>query len=137
MVERGDRDAAPAGYMGRAPSGMKGITGFDEARLESEQQVSPAFRVEGQAVVERPGHDESAQRAHATTVDAIFGTGYDDGVFPRCVGVQPRMLGVQIAFDAAACGRIEEGRINEMHRIHRTSCDPLVASKLRARIAPL
>src|SRR6266700_3594531 len=34
----------------------------------------------------------------------------DNGVLPSGVGGEPRMLGVQIAFDAAAGGRIEQGR---------------------------
>src|SRR5262249_48710926 len=107
MIEGGYWDAAPSGYMGCAPRGMEGVSRLDEAGLQGFQEVCPAFRIQWQPIVETTWHHEPAQRANATAVDTVLGTGNHYGVLPGGMGGQPRVLGIQIAFDATARGRIE------------------------------
>src|ERR1700761_5922326 len=137
MIEGRDRDTQALAHVSCTPGRMKRISGLYQTRLECCEQIGPAFRVERQPIVETAGYDKAAQRTDSAPVNAILGARHHHRVLPRGMSRQPGVLRIQIAFDYAAGGRIEEGRIDEMHRIHRPSSDPLPASKRRARIAPL
>src|SRR5215207_5140615 len=119
MVEGRERNTATLRHTGRTPRGVKCIADFDQIRLELIEQLRPATRVERKAVIESAGHRVAFDAADAAALDALPRPGHEAGMSPRAMRGEPRVLGSQIALDAAARRRIKQSRIDEVHALNR------------------
>src|SRR6185437_6637348 len=138
VIEGRERDAASLRHAPRAPRRVERITDLDETRLERVQQPCPAARVERQAVIEGARHGVARQCAHPATLELRRAARYHQGVLPGGMRGEPGVFGGEVAFDAAARRRIEQGRIDKMHGLFffRPS-EPWLATTPEGGIAPL